>query len=213
MRRLAVILGVTVAATAHASELADFETETACAATVTTCMKVALHVAPGDDGLVQTPEWVRAQLANANRLFTPLGVGFALDRVDALESHEAAIVTRRDRDLLGRARFTRDAIHVYIVASLADIHQTDQILNGVHWRDRADRTRRWIIVAATARDLTLAHELGHYFTLPHSTDPASIMNTAPGPDRPPADKLAFTDGELDRMRRALKRKSRNRLPD
>jgi hypothetical protein len=42
----------------------------------------------------------------------------------------------------------------------------------------------------------LAHELGHFFGLPHSRYPISIMNKKPSPDRPAWPDLVFHPEEL-----------------
>jgi hypothetical protein len=50
---------------------------------------------------------------------------------------------------------------------------------GVHWRAG---TRRWVFLTARARPPVLAHELGHFFGLPH--DPAGGNLMTPGPSSP-----------------------------
>lgn len=177
-----------------------------CPDAVTHCFGLVVHVAPGaDGGLVQTPGWVARQVATANRLFAPLAVGFTITDVRALSADEADIETRADRDRLGRKRFTRGVVHVFVVARLANVDEAGDI-NGVHWRKGA---RRWVIVASKAWDLTLGHELGHFLGLPHSEVAASIMNTTARREPPPAER-AFQADELERMRGNVRRLVRDR---
>jgi hypothetical protein len=166
-----------------------------------------VHVAPGlAGGLAQGPDWLAAQVATANRLFRPLGVGFTVSAVDGLDADDAVIMTRVDRNRLGRLVRSRGVVHVFVVARLGDIDESGNEINGVHWRRGG---KRWIFVAAKAWDLTLGHELGHFFDLPHSEEADSIMNTARRRDPPPALR-AFLADELDRMRRRLTRMLRDR---
>jgi hypothetical protein len=156
----------------------------------------------GESAFVETPAWVATEFETANRLFAPLDVGFSIARVDTIPTQ--MIETRQDRDELGRGRLSRDLIDVFVVGRLADVDQSGRIISGVHWRDRANRQRRWIILAARARSRTLAHELGHYFSLPHSDHPESPMNVTSSAALSEA-SVQFTAQELNRMRRAMSR--------
>ena len=189
------------------STLADVRDGAApCPTEAAHCIGLILHVAPGaDGGLVQGPDWLAAQLARANALFAPLGVGFNIAEVLALDRSEAIILSRDQRNRIGRRRFTRGAVHVFIVERLGNIDATDADINGVHWRTRRGR---WVMVSSKAWDLTLGHELGHFFGLPHSEVEASIMNTT-SRKFPPASR-AFQPDELIKMRAGLKRMLRDR---
>lgn len=178
-----------------------------CAATsVEVCFGLEVWIALRDGEPVQTPEWVGAQVERTNALFAAIGVGFEVAAVHSLEDGDVVIETRDDRDRLGHDRWTRGTIHVFVVGQLDNVDEEGTI-NGVHWRDRADTSHRWIIVAATAWDRTLVHELGHYFGLPHSDYHISLMNKsrraiAPG-------DLTFHENEYARMRRMVDRRLEN----
>ncbi len=59
---------------------------------------------------------------------------------------------------------------------------------GVTWDSRTSPSRRYIIVASTAAQSTLAHELGHFFGIqPHS----NVKNNLMSYDR--EDALVFLD--------------------
>ncbi len=162
-----------------------------CPVEVDHCFGLVVHVASAEVGLVQEPTWIADQVATANRLFAPAGIGFTIADVRALAADHATIETRADRHRLGRKRVTRGTIHVFVVGRLANVDEPGDI-NGVHWRSGK---QRWIILAAKAWELTLGHELGHFFGRPHSDVAASIMNTTPRTEPPRAER-GFQPDEL-----------------
>jgi hypothetical protein len=163
------------------------------------CFGIALHVVHIEGEPVQTPAWFALHVAAANRLFDPIGVGFEVVSVAEAPAEKADMITRKDRDLLGRREHSRGVIHVYIVRKLGDVDIPGEVIRGVHWRDRADTSRRWVILSSIASPLVLPHELGHFFGLPHSTYDVSIMNKTPRALPAWEDRL-FAEPELTKMR-------------
>lgn len=170
----------------------------ACSDTAEHCFGVVLHIVVDDEGAAQSSDWLEAQLAEANKHFAPIGVSFEVSRVEAEDADHAHVDTRRHRDKLGRDDFSKGEVHVYIVRRLDNVDAEGEIY-GVHWRDRKKRSRRWIIISARAWKTTLAHELGHFFGLPHSEYPISIMNKTSRTD-PPPEQRTFAEEELEEMR-------------
>ena len=147
-----------------------------CSAEVARCAAIRLWVTPQADDFDDVA-FVTAQLEQANAHHGPAGLGFEVVEVELLPATATDIVTRSDRDLLGHDRWQRGLVDVYIVSSLANVDEPGAI-RGVHWRSRKDRARRWVILSRISAPRVLAHELGHYFGLAHSTVPASLMNTS-----------------------------------
>jgi len=174
-----------------------------CAESVRHCVGLRLFVATEDGRLAAPPEWLGEQIAEANRHFAPIAVGFELTHAETLDDGSWRIDDRAQRDRLGRLRFERGVIDVFVVARLADVDIEGEEIRGVHWRDRADRSRRWIILSAIAGPFVLAHELGHYFGLPHSAHRGSLMNKAPDHDVPWQERT-FVAAEQRRMRARLR---------
>lgn len=148
------------------------------------CFEIALHVVEEDGADVRTPQWVAAQVREANRLFAPIGVGFRIGSAKVVDAGFADVATRLDRDRLGRDEHTLGVVHVFVVRRLADVDVEGEVIRGVHWRDRAQTSRRWIILSSIASPMVLAHELGHFFGLPHTRHRKSIMNKSPHLDPP-----------------------------
>ncbi len=173
------------------------------------CAAIRLWISPGPEGFDDLA-FATTQLAQANLHHGPAGLGFEVVEVHALDA--STITTRAERDTLGHDRWRRGLIDVYVVSSLANVDEPGEI-RGVHWRSRKDRSRRWVILSrnscsgslATLRcsqtpPRVLAHELGHYFGLAHSSVPASLMNTS---GNALADRT-FQPDELARIRKRAK---------
>lgn len=174
-----------------------------------TCFAIQLHIAGDDHGLVATAEWVARQLTAANRHFAPLAIGFQLAGVDTLPASAMHIETRADRDALAENHLGGRVIHVFIVGQLDDVDQEGSIAYGVTWR-RPNDARKYLIVSVQALERTLAHELGHFFGLPHSTYAVSIMNKTERAE-PPVEQRTFADEEITAMRPVLERLLRNKV--
>ena len=100
-------------------------------------------------------------------------------------------------------------IHVFVVGRLADVDEDGAIAYGVTWHT-SDDDRKYVIVSAQALERTLAHELGHFFGLPHSSYAISIMNKSDRAE-PPVEQRTFADEEIAAMRPALKRLLRDKV--
>ena len=173
------------------------------------CFALHLHVAGDDHGLVANPDWLSRQVAAANRHFAALAVGFQLASVDALPASAMHIETRADRNALAAGRLTSRVIHVFVVGQLDDVDVDGAIAYGVTWR-RPDDSRRYLIISVQALERTLAHELGHFFGLPHSSFAISIMNKTERKE-PPVEQRTFAEAELSAMRPVLERLVRNKV--
>lgn len=172
-----------------------------CTADATRCFGIVVHVVVQDDETpVVTPVWFAEQVSEANRLFADIDVAFEVVDVRSEPATLAKIESRSDRDHLGRDAHDPGVVHVWTVTRLADVDIEGDEIRGVHWRDRADTTRRFIILSSIAGSRTLAHELGHFFGLPHSTYAASIMNKTPRSD-PPSATWGFVPAEYRIMAR------------
>jgi matrixin len=167
--------------------------------TAKNCFSIVVHVVMVDGAPVQTPVWWAGQVAAANRLFAQIDVGFVPIEVREEPGELADVDDRKERDLLGRRDHDRGVIHVWSVRRLADVDIEGDEIRGVHWRDRADPTRRFVILSSIAPERVLAHELGHFFGLPHSSFAVSIMNKTPRDD-PPPELRGFHPRELATMR-------------
>lgn len=199
-RALAVVVSVLAATAAADGELARLSADVpACDAARATCIGVRLHVTVTDAGPIATSAWIAAQLAEANRHFAPLDVGFEIVGVAPLPAAFARIEDRRERSALG-ARVGGAVIDVFITGHLDDVDTPGAMARGVTWRTG---TRKFVIVSTQGPDRVLAHELGHVFGLPHSTHAISIMNKTPR-DAPPIEERTFHADEYARMKPRLR---------
>lgn len=179
-----------------------------CPAGVKACVGLVVHAVVTGEKPVQSAEWLAVQLSEANRHFAPAGIGFELQRLERLPPDMAFVRTREDRDRAGRDRYSRRVIHVLLVERLLDVDQPGEI-RGVHWRDRARRSHRWVFLASIAPEWVLAHELGHFFGLPHSRHPESIMNKTPRTTPDPA-TWSFAAAEYRRIEYRLRHMLRSK---
>jgi hypothetical protein len=214
LRALAVLLVLVLAAgVAGAGELAEraklealAKAAPPCDRARAHCIGLKLHVAAGPDGPVAAADWIAGQLAEANRHFAPIGVGFQIAAVAALPAAAARIEDARERNQLAR-HVAGTVIDVIVTAQLDDIDVPGAVIRGVAWPAGG---KKFVILSTIAPDRVLAHELGHVFGLPHSRHPISIMNKTPR-EAPPLDQRTFHADELAVMRAQLARLLRDKV--
>ena len=137
-----------------------------------TPVTVTVHVAAGAEA---DDAWIAAEIQTATERLGAAGVEFSAAPAEARDV-PAEVTTVAQRDDLAALAPRDGTIHLFVVRKLADKDAPGWI-NGVTWRHR---DRRYLVIAhADALPDTLAHELGHFFGLSHTTAPENLM-TAPG---------------------------------
>jgi hypothetical protein len=154
-------------------------------------LPVDVAVTSDERGAVVDRAWIDAEMSVAERVYGPLGFHVRVDHVRPLGAELSHIEDPRMRDRFAPL-VTAHEIQVFIVRSLRDSEVVGMYRNGVTWDSRPSGengpSRRFIIVAATAAQSSLAHELGHFFGIqPHS----SVKNNLMSYDR--EDALVFLD--------------------
>lgn len=143
-------------------------------------LSIAIGVAQKADGKPAVSDaFVDAQVLEATRLLGPLGVHVKKGSARALASSFAKVETRADRNAFA-SEVKPGVINVFYVESLRDVDDPRYLIQGVHWRPTAGPgkalDKRWILVAQAASPTTTAHELGHFFGLPHVKTKNNLMS-------------------------------------
>jgi hypothetical protein len=171
------------------------------------------HCRTADGGApraVRPAEWVTEHVEATRALLAPHGVALGPLR-ESFTPSRCELLTQADRDSLATEVVMDGTVTVLVVARVRDLAVPSYDLKGVHWRARG---RRWIFLTASARPPVLAHELAHYFGLPH--DPAGGNLMTPGPSspawrspRPPAPFApVLTSAQAQSLRAGIRRTSR-----
>jgi hypothetical protein len=134
----------------------------------------------------RSPAWVDDHINAVQALLGPHGITVTAVR-ETFAPTICQVLTRADRDTFAE-HVTADEdpadkkaapVTVLVLPRVRDLDVLTYDLMGVHWRARG---RHWIFLTARAEPPVLAHELCHYFGLPH--DPAGGNLMTPGPSSP-----------------------------
>ena len=173
MRRFLVVAFLAIPRVAHADREPVFPIDVA--------------VTSDETGAVVDRAWIDSEMSIAEHIYGALGVHLRVDHVRNIGTDLVRIEDPRMRDRFA-PMVTSHEIQIFVVRSLRDSEVVGMYRGGVTWDSRTAPSRRYIIVAQTAAQSTLAHELGHFFGIqPHS----NVKNNLMSYDR--EDSLVFLD--------------------
>jgi len=137
---------------------------------------LAVTVAEPGNVPVRDDSWIDAQVAEAERLFGPVGVHFrwTIRKIGKPEPSRVEIETREDRDALTDG-LEPGCINVFVVRSLRDVDEPPRVRMGVTWTQRENK-RRYVVLSSIAKPSVLAHELGHFFGNGHTKVVNNLMS-------------------------------------
>jgi hypothetical protein len=142
-------------------------------------LPVSLTIRVADcGGPTRPPGWVTAQVEAAQALLAPHGIALTA-RTESFTPPACEALDRAGRDGFAGSVVADRSVTVLVVPRVRDLDVPTYDLMGVHWRGGG---RRWVFLTARARPPVLAHELCHFFGLPH--DPAGGNLMTPGPSSP-----------------------------
>jgi len=131
---------------------------------------------------VKPDEWVQLHVAAAQSVLETQGIALSAT-LTSFSPARCDLLTRAHRDEVAPDVSNRNAVNIMVMNRIRDLDVPDYDLMGVHWRycgpTDALKKRRWIFLTARAQPPVLAHELCHFFGLPH--DPAGGNLMTPGP--------------------------------
>lgn len=159
-----------------------------------------LRVVGLDGNAVAEPALVDKSVEAATSVFGQHGVAFFEAKArTTVEAKFADVITRDDRDAFA-AIWLPGVINVFVVRKLEDVDEPGRARMGVAWRCLRDLKKKYVIVAAYAREVVLAHELGHFLGNPHS----KVKNNLMSYDHDEGG-VVFIDGGQARVARATAR--------
>jgi hypothetical protein len=162
-------------------------------------LPIVVHVAESAGRPVADAQFIAERIARANAIYAPYGVRFELTQQLPLAAKHARLESRADRDALG-AEVGHGAIDCFVVESLRDVDDPEQMRRGVHWHSQTYRNAHFVILSVIGGPNVLAHELGHFLGNPeHSQTPGNLMSYQTAEVTPFLD-----DAQLAKLRRALK---------
>jgi len=137
---------------------------------------LAFTVAEPAGAAVVPDGWLDAQVAEAERLFGPVGVHFrwVIRKAGKPGAGRAEVETRDDRDAF-QDQLEQGYINVFVVRSLRDVDEPPRMRMGVTWTQRETK-RRYVVLSSIAKPSVLAHELGHFFGNGHTTVTNNLMS-------------------------------------
>ena len=133
---------------------------------------------------VRPRAWVEGLLRAAAEVFGPHGITLE-PRIEEFQPERCELEGRAQRDAVARHVTMDGHATVLVVRRVPDLAVPDYDLQGVHWRPVGDRelsSRHYVLLAAKAQGTVMAHELCHYFGLPHYKRGGNLMT--PGQSDP-----------------------------
>lgn len=150
---------------------------------------VVVEVASVNGVPVVDKAWVAERLAIASERFSFTQRRFEVDGYAPASavlrdpSLGGDILSVAQRNSLARQVHASDKIYIFVVDQLGDKDRKNSFISGVHWHYSGGkgkwRGRRYIILSRFCRIDTLAHELGHYFGLAHTSPEKNTLMTSP----------------------------------
>jgi hypothetical protein len=134
--------------------------------------------AAGKSTPARPPEWVEAHVEAVRTLLAPHGIAVTA-RSEPFTPARCEALSRQDRDGFAGHVEADGQVTVLVLPRVRDLDVPSYDLQGVHWRAGG---RRWLFLTARARPPVLAHEIGHFFGLPHDPRGGNLMT--PGPSSP-----------------------------
>ena len=152
-------------------------------------LTVPLHIYVakcGPEKLPVRPEaWVKEHVAAAQTVLLPHEVRLSAS-ISAFHPQRCELLGALHRDAMAKHVTGDNVVPVLLVQRVRDLDVLDYDLMGVHWRYAGKEAqligRRWIFLTSRAQPPVLAHELCHFFGLPHDPGGGNLMT--PGPSAP-----------------------------